>query len=103
MSAPVSTIDTICADFAFLDEWEDRYRYVIELGHTLEPLPPESHNETTRVRGCVSQVWLECETPTNAAGCGGPAGWVPKWLTRPKPRPGSGSISINPTGFLPLA
>ena len=41
---------------------------MIELGHTLEPLPPESHNEATRVRGCVSQVWLERETRRDANG-----------------------------------
>jgi cysteine desulfuration protein SufE len=41
---------------------------VIELGHTLEPLAPESHNETTRVRGCVSQVWLEREARRDANG-----------------------------------
>jgi len=62
------TIDAIRADFAFLDDWEDRYRYVIELGKTLEPLPAEAHNETNRVRGCVSQVWLECEARRDADG-----------------------------------
>jgi len=51
--------DDIVADFEFLDEWEDRYRYVIELGRTLEPLPQEAHNDTNKVHGCVSQVWLE--------------------------------------------
>lgn len=65
-SCPLASIDTIRADFAFLDDWEDRYRYVIELGKTLEPLPPEAHNETNRVRGCVSQVWLERETRHDA-------------------------------------
>jgi cysteine desulfuration protein SufE len=64
----LASIDTIRADFAFLDDWEDRYRYVIELGHGLEPLPPEAHNETTRVRGCVSQVWLEREARHDASG-----------------------------------
>ncbi len=51
--------DDIVADFEFLDEWEDRYRYVIELGRTLEPLPEDAHNDTNKVQGCVSQVWLE--------------------------------------------
>ena len=41
---------------------------MIELGRTLEPLPAEAHNETNRVRGCVSQVWLECEARRDAAG-----------------------------------
>lgn len=52
------SIETIQADFEFLDEWEDRYRYVIELGRALEALRPEEKNETTLVRGCASQVWL---------------------------------------------
>ena len=67
-SGPLASIETIRADFAFLDDWEDRYRYVIELGRTLEPLPAEAHNETNRVRGCVSQVWLERETRRDADG-----------------------------------
>ncbi len=51
--------EDIAADFAFLDEWEDRYRYVIELGKELPPLPNEDHAEENRVHGCVSQVWLK--------------------------------------------
>jgi cysteine desulfuration protein SufE len=65
---PLSAIDTIRNDFAFLDEWEDRYRYVLELGHSLEPLSQEAHNDVNKVRGCVSQVWLEREPRTNAEG-----------------------------------
>jgi cysteine desulfuration protein SufE len=65
---PLSEIETIREDFASLDDWEDRYRYVLELGHSLEPLSEEAHNEANKVRGCVSQVWLECEPRTNAAG-----------------------------------
>jgi len=65
---PLSAIDIIRDDFASLDEWEDRYRYVIELGHTLEPLSAAAHNDVNKVRGCVSQVWLECEPNRNAAG-----------------------------------
>jgi cysteine desulfuration protein SufE len=64
----LSSIDVIREDFASLDDWEDRYRYVIELGHALEPLSAEAHNETNKVRGCVSQVWLECEPRTSAQG-----------------------------------
>jgi len=66
--APVTAFDTIEEDFASLDEWEDRYRYVIELGHDLEPLSDASHNEANKVRGCVSQVWLEKELRRDAAG-----------------------------------
>jgi cysteine desulfuration protein SufE len=53
---------TIIDDFALLDEWEDRYRYLIELGRMLEPLPDEAHNEANKVRACASQVWLETQT-----------------------------------------
>jgi cysteine desulfuration protein SufE len=52
------TFEAIRADFALLDEWEDRYRYVIELGRTLPPLPEQLRTEANKVRGCASQVWL---------------------------------------------
>jgi cysteine desulfuration protein SufE len=52
------SFDEILADFELLDDWEDRYRYVIELGKKLEPLPDEFRNADTKVQGCVSQVWL---------------------------------------------
>jgi cysteine desulfuration protein SufE len=55
------TIDDIRADFALLDEWEDRYRYVIELGRALPPFPEELRTEANKVRGCASQVWLSTE------------------------------------------
>ncbi len=42
----------------FLDDWEDRYRYLIELGQMLEPLSEAEHNEDNKVHGCASQVWL---------------------------------------------
>jgi cysteine desulfuration protein SufE len=53
-----ATIDDIRDTFAFLDSWEDRYRYVIELGEALPPFPEESRTDGHKVRGCVSQVWL---------------------------------------------
>lgn len=56
-------IDEIIGNFELLDEWEDRYRYLIELGRTLEPLPKEAYTDANKVRGCASQVWLET-TPT---------------------------------------
>jgi cysteine desulfuration protein SufE len=52
------SIDDILDDFAYLDDWEDRYRYVIELGKAMPPLPEEDHIEPNKVRGCASQVWL---------------------------------------------
>lgn len=60
------TIERISDDFDMLDDWEERYRYIIELGRDLEPLPPEDHNEQNRVKGCASQVWLD--TRPTAAG-----------------------------------
>jgi Fe-S metabolism associated domain len=52
------SVDASRSDFAFLDDWEERYRYVLELGRTLEPLSEAAHNGANKVRGCVSQVWL---------------------------------------------
>ena len=52
------TIDEILENFALLDDWEDRYRYVIELGKELEPLPDDVRTPQNKVRGCASQVWL---------------------------------------------
>ncbi|MDX2201512.1 MAG: SufE family protein [Hyphomicrobiaceae bacterium] len=52
------TIENIRSDFALLDDWEDRYRYVIELGKALPPLAEALHTEANKVRGCASQVWL---------------------------------------------
>lgn len=56
-----TTIQTIRDDFSFLDEWEDRYRYVIELGEALPPFPDEERKAANKVPGCVSQVWLTTE------------------------------------------
>ncbi|MFZ2102176.1 MAG: SufE family protein [Oricola sp.] len=55
MTAP---IETIIDDFAFLDDWEDKYRYVIELGRSLPDLPDGERTAANKVHGCVSQVWL---------------------------------------------
>jgi cysteine desulfuration protein SufE len=52
------TIDEIRDNFELLDEWDDRYRYVIELGRTLAPMPEAEHSAENKVNGCVSQVWL---------------------------------------------
>ena len=56
-----SSIETIIENFEFIEDWEDRYRYLIELGKTLEPLAPDERTETNKVRGCASQVWLVTE------------------------------------------
>ena len=64
----MTTIDEIRDNFSLLDEWDDRYRYVIELGRELEPLPEEEHSAENKVQGCVSQVWLSKRTEHGANG-----------------------------------
>jgi len=66
----MSKIDEIVENFALLDQWDDRYRYVIELGRTLAPLAESAHVEANKVRGCASQVWLI--THVNPNGAAGP-------------------------------
>jgi len=53
-----ATFDELLEDFELLEDWEDRYRYVIELGRKLKPLPEAERNAQNKVEGCVSQVWL---------------------------------------------
>ena len=60
------TIDDITENFELLDEWDDRYRYLIELGRLMPALPEADHTEANRVQGCASQVWLT----TKAEGAG---------------------------------
>ena len=52
------SIDEIIENFALLEEWDDRYRYLIELGRTLPPLPEAARSDANKVQGCASQVWL---------------------------------------------
>jgi cysteine desulfuration protein SufE len=60
MRGPMTqTIDDILSDFELFDDWDDRYRYLIDLGRRLEPLPESSRRDANKVRGCASQVWLE--------------------------------------------
>jgi cysteine desulfuration protein SufE len=63
-----SRFDDIRADFDLLDEWEDRYRYLIELGRQMPPLPDALRTDTTKVRGCASQVWLVVTRSTGQDG-----------------------------------
>ena len=51
-------IDEIRDNFALLEDWDDRYRYVIELGRTLQAMPDAEHSQDNKVQGCASQVWL---------------------------------------------
>ena len=62
------TIDAIRDNFALLDDWDDRYRYVIELGRTLEPMPDAEHSQDNKVQGCASQVWLSRRVERNGDG-----------------------------------
>jgi len=62
----MTTIQSIRDDFGFLDDWEDRYRYVIDLGAALPPFPAESRVDANKVPGCVSQVWLTTQVGEGA-------------------------------------
>lgn len=63
----MTTFDDFKADLALFDDWEDRYRALIDLGRTLEPLPEVARNEANKVRGCSSQVWLTAEPAAGGA------------------------------------
>jgi cysteine desulfuration protein SufE len=64
----MTTIDDIRENFALLDDWDDRYRYVIELGRTLDPMPEAEHSAANKVQGCASQVWLSKRVERNGTG-----------------------------------
>jgi cysteine desulfuration protein SufE len=64
----MADIKEILENFSVLDDWDDRYRYLIELGRELPPLAPAAHNEANKVQGCASQVWLETRSRPNGAG-----------------------------------
>lgn len=59
------SINEIIENFALLDEWDDRYRYIIELGRTLPELPERARVEANKVQGCASQVWMETSLRPN--------------------------------------
>ena len=63
----MADIDEIIDNFSLLDDWDDRYRYLIELGRELPPLAAEAHNDANKVRGCASQVWLDTRVRPNGA------------------------------------
>lgn len=66
----MADIQEIIDNFSVLDDWDDRYRYLIELGRELRPLPPSAHTDVNKVQGCTSQVWLE--TDVRPSGADGP-------------------------------
>jgi len=66
----MADIAEIIDNFSVLDDWDDRYRYLIELGRQLPPLAPTAYNDANKVQGCASQVWLD--TQVRPDGAGGP-------------------------------
>ncbi len=58
MSTQQENADALVEAFEMFDSWEDRYRFLIDLGRKLPPLPDEARTEANRVHGCQSQVWL---------------------------------------------
>jgi cysteine desulfuration protein SufE len=69
LRANMTAINEIIDNFALLDEWDDRYRYLIELGRALAPLPEPARNDSNKVQGCASQVWLATRVrPNGSAG-----------------------------------
>jgi cysteine desulfuration protein SufE len=61
-----TAFEALKADFALFDDWEDKYRALIDLGKTLEPMPSALKTEATKVRGCSSQVWLHATQKAGA-------------------------------------
>jgi cysteine desulfuration protein SufE len=58
-------IEQLISDFEFIDDWEERYRYVIELGRALPTMPDALKSPITKVNGCASQVWIYSEVEGN--------------------------------------
>jgi cysteine desulfuration protein SufE len=61
----MADIDEIIGNFSVLDDWDDRYRYLIELGRELAPLPEAARTDANKVQGCASQVWLDTAVRPN--------------------------------------
>lgn len=56
-----AAFEDLVEDFEFLEDWEDRYRHVIDQGKSMDPLPEALRVPATKVDGCASQVWLHAE------------------------------------------
>jgi cysteine desulfuration protein SufE len=69
-SGAMADIEEILGNFSVLDDWDDRYRYLIELGRELQPLSDAAHSDVNKVQGCASQVWLDTTVRPN--GTSGP-------------------------------
>ena len=57
----MTSFNDIRSDFEFLDDWDERYKYIIDLGRALPPYPEDRRDDAHKVRGCASQVWLHAE------------------------------------------
>jgi cysteine desulfuration protein SufE len=67
-TAHTPDIDDIIENFTLLEDWDDRYRYVIELGRSLPPLADTDRRDANKVQGCTSQVWLATMVERSASG-----------------------------------
>jgi len=63
----MADIEEIVDNFSTLDDWDDRYRYLIELGRELTPLAEAAYSSANKVQGCASQVWLDTSVRPNGA------------------------------------
>jgi cysteine desulfuration protein SufE len=63
-----ASLDELIENFELIDDWDERYRYLIEIGRELAPMPEIDHTEENRVRGCASQVWLTRQVTPDASG-----------------------------------
>jgi len=94
--------DDIRADFEFLDAWDERYKYIIDLGRTLAPYPEEFRDDAHKVRGCASQVWLHASRDNRALSFAGDSdahivkGLVALLLTLYSGKTPDEILSINP-------
>lgn len=62
---PITNFDDVEAEFEALEDWDDRYRLLIQLGRDLAPMPEALKTDATKVRGCASQVWLHATHADN--------------------------------------
>jgi cysteine desulfuration protein SufE len=64
----MNDIDDLIENFAILEDWDDRYRYLIELGRELPAMSAAAHSDANKVQGCASQVWLDTTVRPNGGG-----------------------------------
>lgn len=60
MNEPHSRLTQLAEEFEFLDDWETKYRHIIDLGKKLPAISPSQKNDGNKIKGCASQVWLVC-------------------------------------------